>query len=91
MSIATAFAETEASAPARSNNAIHEPPGHHIPDCAARLGPLKPLRFAPTLRAGGLDRTSAAPKGRHLCDGPRILTELTESTPMPFTLKGGTQ
>jgi hypothetical protein len=32
-------------------------------DCRAPFGAVKPLRFAPTLRAGGLDRSSRAPRG----------------------------
>lgn len=46
-------------------------PGHHAFDCAAPLGPVKPLRFAATpFGAGGLDRTLGGAKGRHLRDGP---------------------
>ena len=32
-------------------------------DCRAPFGAVKPLRFAPTLRARGLDRSSRAPRG----------------------------
>lgn len=31
-------------------------------DCRAPFGAVKPLRFAPTLRAGGLDSSSRAPR-----------------------------
>ena len=33
-------------------------------DCRAPFGTVKPLRFAPTLRAGGLDSSSRAPRDR---------------------------
>jgi hypothetical protein len=33
-------------------------------DCRAPFGAVKPLRFAPTLRASGLDSSSRAPRDR---------------------------
>ncbi len=38
-------------------------PGHHVLDSAAPLGPVKPLRFAPTPSGlAGLTGTSVAPR-----------------------------
>jgi hypothetical protein len=48
--------------------------GHHVLDCAAPLGPVKPLRFAPTPPGlAGLTGTSVAPNGAQLRDGPGML------------------
>lgn len=46
-------------------------PGHHGSDSAARLRPVKALRFAPTpFGASGLDRNVGRAKGRQLRDDP---------------------
>jgi hypothetical protein len=44
----------------RAENLVATRCGHHTDDCPAVLGPVKPLRFAPSLTGCGLDLASGS-------------------------------
>ena len=63
-------------------------PGHHVLDCAAPLGPVKPLRFAPTPSGlAGLTGTSVAPTEGHYVMAQEERPGIC-STPTPLGREG---
>jgi hypothetical protein len=65
---------------------------HHVLDCAAPLGPVKPLRFAPTPPGlAGLTGTSVAPNGGQLRDGPGCCSASNPSSWALSSKRGGIQ